>query len=405
MTNFKNSFSQEDESGGSPYSIFAIGDLTTYTSTRTYSMGIVGNSLFGNYVNNLNPATLTKLNSTLISINADYGFLKSSNATSENKTSNGNVRGINIGIPFDQGRGWVFSLGFNPYSLENYKIRILGNVGSQSYSQTYSGKGGLSRISVGMTYNLYRMVSVGLEYNYGFGEIKNQNFINFNNQAYTNTNIRSQFDFQKSFMKGGLVFELGKIFKSFALKDFTIGAVYQSGFNLSATEDAIIANSLSIDTVQLRSGEIVIPELYGFGITNIFKNRYVVSADLLIQDWSKYSEFGKSNPSFQNSFRAGLGFEILRDPERNSFWQSMTYRFGGFYEKLFYKVNGQDINSYGLRAGINIPLSQYNSLDFGFNYSVRGTTNNNLIKDEFFNMTAGLNFGELWFLRPREEDQ
>ncbi|MEO8666448.1 MAG: hypothetical protein ABI462_13235, partial [Ignavibacteria bacterium] len=107
-------FSQEVESGGSPYSIFGIGDLSFYTSTRTYSMGITGISLFGNYVNNLNPATMTKLNSTLISLQANYGFLKSANDISENKVSNGNVLGINLGIPFDQGRGWVFSLGFNP---------------------------------------------------------------------------------------------------------------------------------------------------------------------------------------------------------------------------------------------------------------------------------------------------
>jgi len=399
------SLAQEENSGGSPYSIFGIGDLSYYTSTRTYSLGITGVSLFGNYVNNLNPATMTKLNATTISTNFYYGFLKSTNGTLENKVSNGNVLGVNIGIPFDQGRGWVMSLGFNPASLVDYKIKLNGNIGGQNYEQTYSGKGGLSRINAGMSYNILRMISLGLEYNYAFGEIKNRNFINFNNSAYTNTRINREIDFQRSFIKGGVVFEPGRIFKSLALRNLSIGFIYQSGFNLSATQDGIYASASGIDTVRLNTGTIDIPDMYGVGISNIFGNKYLLSADIVMQDWSKYMEFGKARQDFQSSFRAGLGFEIIPDPNNKSFWGSTTYRIGGFYDKGFYKVSNEDIMSYGVRAGVNIPISKYNTLDFGINYSIRGKTGEGLIKDEYLNLTMGVNFGELWFLRPREEDQ
>lgn len=398
-------FSQELQTNGSTYSIFGIGNLNYYTSTRTYSLGIQGISLFGNYVNNLNPATLTKMNSTLITINANYGFLKSSNVNSQNEVSNGNVLGINIGIPFDQVRGWVMSLGFNPMSLTNYKIRVLGSTGLQNYTQTYSGKGSLSRINAGMSYNLFRKISIGLEYNFSFGEINEQNFINFNNSGYTNTNIQNQFDFRRSFIKGGAIFEMGKLLKSPSLSNLSIGFVYQSGFNMNATQDGIFNSSIGSDTVTVNSGAIDIPDAYGFGITNIFNNKYLVSGDVLLQDWSKFSEFGKTNPAFQQSIRAGLGLEIIPNPESFGFWQILTYRVGGFYEIGNFQIAGQSINSYGIRAGINIPISNYNSIDFGINYSVRGKKENQLIKEEFLNLTAGVNFGELWFLRPREEDQ
>ncbi|MEO6694087.1 MAG: hypothetical protein ABIY50_13960 [Ignavibacteria bacterium] len=399
------SHSQEENSGGSPYSIFGIGDLSYYSSTRTYSMGITGVSLFGNYVNNLNPATMTKLNATTISTNFNYGFLKSSNGTLENKVSNGNVLGVNIGIPFDQKRGWVMALGFNPASLVDYKIKLDGNIGGQPYEQFYSGRGGLSRINAGMSYNILSMISVGLEYNYAFGEIKNRNFINFNNSAYTNTRINREIDFQRSFLKGGIVFEPGKIFKSKSLKNLTIGFVYQSGFKLSATQDGIYTSSSGVDTVRLNSGTIDVPDMYGVGISNIFGKNFLLSADLVMQDWSKYKEFGRSRLDFQSSFRAGLGLEIIPDPNKKSFWGSTTYRIGGFYDKGFYKISNEDIMSYGVRAGINIPLSKYNSFDLGINYSIRGKTGTGLIRDEYLNLTAGVNFGELWFLRPREEDQ
>ena len=82
----------------------------------------------------------------------------------------------------------------------------------------------------------------------------------------------------------------------------------------------------------------------------------------------------------------------------------MSYRVGGFYEKSFYQIAGTDINSWGVRAGVNIPMSDYSSLDLGVNFSQRGTTSNGLVRDQFLNFTATINFGELWFVRPREED-
>lgn len=402
---FGNLYSQELQTVGSAYSIFGIGELNYYTSTRTYSMGIQGISLFGNYLNNLNPATLTKMRSTLISVNANYGFLKSSNVNSQTEVSNGNVMGFNIGIPFDQVRGWVMSLGFNPMSLSNYKIKVLGNTGYQPYTQTYAGKGSVSRISAGMSYNLFRQISLGLEYNYSFGEINRQNFINFANSGYSNSNIRNQFDYRRSFLKGGVIFEMGRILKSISLTNLSIGFVFQSGFNMTASEDGIFGSSIGADTVNLNSGTVNIPDSYGIGISNIFSQKYLVSGDVLFQDWSKYRIFNQSNPDFQQSIRAGLGFEIIPNPDKAGFWQILTYRFGGFYEVGNFKIAGQSVNSYGLRAGVNIPISNYNSIDFGLGYSIRGESTNQMIKEEFFNLTAGVNFGELWFLRPKEEDQ
>lgn len=405
ITTVRTGYSQEVLTSGSPYSVFGIGDQTYFTSVRTYSMGVQGISLFGNYLNTLNPATLTKMRSTLISVTGNYGFLNSANNNSQNQVSSGSFLGFNIGIPFDQTRGWVLSLGFNPQTLMNYRVKVIGNTGFQPYDQYYAGKGGLTRINAGMSYNILRMISVGFEYDFAFGELKQQNFINFNNSSYTNTNVKSEIDFRKSFLKGGIIFELGKIFRSFTLKDLNLGLVFQSGINLNATQDGIFGTALGSDTVRLNDGTVSIPDQFGLGITNTFGNKYLVSADVLYQDWSKYTEFNVTVPELQKSYHAGLGLEIIPSPNKPGFFQNLTYRIGGFYEKGKIVISGQDINSFGFRAGVNIPLSTFNSLDLGVNYSIKGTNDNNLIKDEFLNFTMGVNFGELWFIRPKEEDQ
>ncbi|MBL8006248.1 MAG: hypothetical protein JNJ56_01855 [Ignavibacteria bacterium] len=391
--------------GGSPYSIFGMGDLNYYTSARTYSMGILGTSLFGNYVNTYNPAALTKLRNTIITTNFNYGFLRSVNDISQNEVSDGNVLGINLGIPFDQVRGWAMSLGFNPATLVNYKIKLLESIGGEEYSQTYSGNGGLSRISIGMSYNVLRKISIGLEYDYAFGEIMRLNYINFNNSGYTNTLIRKETDFQNSFMKAGIIFEIGKLLNNLKIRNLSLGFAYQSGFDLSTRQDGIYTTATGIDTVFLKQGLTSFPASYSAGISNLFGNKYLVSADIAMQDWSNFTELSASATNYFTSYRAGIGMEIFPDPESVTFFGRMTYRLGGFYEKSYYQVKGQDITGFGIRGGVNVPISTYNSLDFGVNYSVKGTSDNGLIKDEFLNFTAAVNFGELWFIRPRDEDK
>jgi hypothetical protein len=74
-----------------------------------------------------------------------------------------------------------------------------------------------------------------------------------------------------------------------------------------------------------------------------------------------------------------------------------------FYDKSYYKVNNEDVIRYGVSAGIGIPISTYNSFDLGISYFIRGKTENGLVKDEYLKLTAGFNFGELWFVKTREE--
>ncbi|MBK8981262.1 MAG: hypothetical protein IPM38_02815 [Ignavibacteria bacterium] len=397
--------SQEDLAGGSPYSLFGIGDLNYFTSQRTYGMGITGVSLLGNYMNSLNPAAVTKINATTINLNFNYGFLKTSSSNAVNKLSSGNLLGINIGIPFDQGRGWVMTLGFNPYSDVDYNVQLNGNIGGQNYTQSYSGTGGLSRINLGMTYSILREINVGLEYNYSFGQIKNENLIDFTNASYNDTRISNQTDFQKSFLKGGVIIEVGKLLKILQLRSLTLGFVFQSGLNLNATKDGIYRSSIGVDTIRIKDGQIEIPDVLGFGITNNFGNKVIVSADVVFQDWSNYREYGVPREGFQQAYRGGLGVEFLPSVTNQSFWGKNAYRLGAFYENSYYKVNNESINTLGFRGGVNIPISRYNSLDFAVNYSFRGKTDNGLIKDEFLNFTAGVNFGEIWFIRPSDEDK
>lgn len=399
-------FAQDDFPTGSPYTIFGIGDLNYSTAIRTTSMGIQGISLTGNYINNLNPAALSKIPYTSFSVLFNYNFLKSSNGVKSVSSSNGNAFGINIGIPISQEQGWSLALGFNPYSLINYKIINNSSSLGEIVKQTYAGRGGVSRINIGMSYTLLKSINLGADFNYAFGDIKDLKLVEFTSSSgFTPTRILREYDYTGTYFKGGAIIEIDKLFKLKKSNEFTIGFLYESPLTLKSKLDGIYTSSISTDTVSIEKGDINIPARIGFGITKKVGNRYLLSSDLLMQNWSNFLSYGVVQPNYQSAMRIGAGVEIQPIENTDKTWDKLSYRFGGFYETSYYTVNGESINRIGINAGIGIPISKFNSLDFGISVSTRGKTENGLIKDDMIKLTAGLNFGELWFVRPKDEDR
>ncbi|KAA0211539.1 hypothetical protein FBQ84_02410 [Ignavibacteria bacterium CHB1] len=390
---------------GSPYTIFGVGELNYSNSLRTRSMGINGIGLSGDYVNSLNPAANYDMSYTRISLNGKYSFYKYSDATSTGQDSDGKVDGLNIGIPISNEKGISLFLGFNRLSSVGYQITQIEQNTSGNETRFYSGKGGLSKINVGLTYKLANSVVLGAEYNYAFGNIIDSKKIDFGLQGVTNTDIRKEIDLQNSYFKGGAIIEIGNLVKSKLLKDLKIGFYYQTKINFNSAGDAIYTTSTSTDTVRITGEPLEFPASFGFGISNKFGNRYIVSADLLMHNWENFQSTKITVAKYENSYQLGLGLEILPLSESDvSYWNKLTYRMGVFYGKEYYSVNNNDINVLGASTGVNIPLTNQNSIDLAIMYLIRGKNSDGLIKDENLSLALGFNFGELWFLKRQEEN-
>lgn len=400
------SFAQKDEfEPGSPYTIFGVGELNYNNSIRTRGMGINGIGLPGDYINSLNPAANYDLRFTKFSLAGKYTFHKYSDEFNSGQNSDGNVDGLNIGIPISNEDGISMILGFNRLSDVAYRITQFEQTFIGQEKRIYAGKGGLTRINIGLTYKLANSIVLGGEYNYGFGNIVDEKRIDFQSQGVTNTNIRKEIDLQQSYFKAGTVIEVGNLFKSRTLQNLMVGFYYQSKINFQTSGDAIYTTSVSVDTVKVRDAQLEFPASFGFGISNRFGDRYVVAADLLMHNWENYTNDKLSIAKYENSFRTSLGLEI--QPPRKmglSFWEQLTYRVGVFYGQEYYSINGENVNFMGAAAGLNIPITNMNSFDLAINYMMRGKNSNGLIKDEALSLSLGFNFGELWFIKRPDED-
>lgn len=400
-----NLFAQEEFDIGSPYTINGLGDPQYFVSNRTDGMSITGISLTGNLINSMNPAANYRMQYTTFSLGFKYLFLRSSDGIKNAETSDGNITGFNLGIPIQKNIGWVLNLGFNPMNQITYKIVNNSVTNGLPAEQTYAGSGGLTRLNAGMSFAGLKNVSLGFEYNYSFGNVKKLAALDFNNPEFSNSYRKIEDNLKGSFLKGGLVINIGRIFRELKAEELTLGFLYQTKLQLTSDIDNIYGTSLGLDSINYIGEEVEIPELIGVGITNRFGSRVVVSADAIFQNWSKYKIGNTLQPNLQNSIRTGIGFELSPPTSRFEdlgFWENKYYRFGFFYEKTKYMINSESVNGFGVSLGMGIPITQFNSIDISLSYLTRGKTGNELLKEDVLRITAGVNFGELWFMRPQD---
>lgn len=402
-------YPQNDKNGRSVYSIFGLGDLNYSTGARTDGMGIMGIALYGNYTNTMNPAAWIRIPTTKISTRFNFERLKSTDGTRESKRTYGNFEGFNISIPFNQGNGWIFDAGLNNYSQVNYDINVPGAVGDENYTHYYSGNGGISRISLGFSYIIFREFSFGAQFNYAFGNINKTDDIDFVNKELFNTKNSFSNSISGIYFNTGLIFHgFGKLLKNKKLNTLTVGAYFSAPAVLRSSISAKFNKSTGTDSISISESDLKIPLSFGFGVSNEFNDKLVVAGDFFMQNWDnykiKYSDGSEIHPSgIRNNMRIGLGLEFTPSKKIESpIYARASYRFGGFYLSDYLEVNGEKINSYGVSTGLSIPISRYNNVELVFTYKSRGKTTNGLVRDNVYHLGASVNIGELWFLKPNE---
>lgn len=392
------------KNGGSLYSIFGVGDLDYSSSTRTDAMGIMGIALTGDYANGYNPAAWTKIGTTKFSTKFNFASISSTDGINTAKRSYGQFESFDLSVPIDPKNGWVLNLGVHDYSNINYGIQYQGTSLGDQYTQAYTGSGGLSRFSAGLSYIFFKYLSFGAQFNYVFGTVDKTLTINFVDGTLVNTNNTTINALRGISFAGGFIYNgFGKMFGSKKLDDLNLGAYFSSPFHLNSTINGRYITSTATDSVSITTGQLQMPWSFGAGISNTFGKKFVVAADIFTQNWSSYTNYGVHPPEIRNNFRVGAGFEYTPSRRYNDpFFQKVSYRLGGNFTTDYLMLNGVGVNSYSLSIGASLPLSMFNSLDLMFAYSTRGSNTNGLIKDNMFKFGATLMVGELWFLKPQE---
>ena len=373
------------------------------------SLGIRSSS----YVNHANPASYTSFDTTSFlfegGLYTQTATLKT--LTASQKSTYSSIGPVFFGFPIT--KRLKASFGLIPYSSVGYKIneqKPLAVIDTTTIvSNIYDGSGGINTAYLGFGYSISRNLSIGVNADFLFGTIRRNSTAYFPElyfaQSYRETTTIKINDFNFNF---GLQYstKLGKN------KHLTLGFVYTPAMNINASNDTL-ANMVSVanpETVLYEvsqsstiNGKIKMPKSIGGGFSFEKDDKWLVAGDIYWQDWEQFKMFGKSD-SLKNSLRASLGIQLIPNAtDFNNYFKRIRYRFGVVINDTYLQLNGKRISDFGLSFGAGFPVRKSQSdvskaiINFGVEFGQRGTTNLNLIKEDYVRIILSMSLYDFWF--------
>ncbi len=398
----------------SPYSRYGLGQLYG-ENMNTVSVSMAGLSLGIHSPSALNPANPASYGS-LDSLAFLFEMGVAGNTTNLKTTSlseNGYDATLNyIFAGFPITRWWRSGIGIMPYSKIGYNVETTIEVPDFSdVVHSFTGDGGLNQVFFGNGFNIYKNLRIGIDISYLFGESSRTSMVYYPDSLLIfGTKVESKT------RGGGFIFDYGVQYDIDinSTTQATIGVIYANKFNVKAKR-SYLSKTISggfngevevvKDTIEYMAdekGTVVLPQRMGIGFAVNKKNRWLIGADFEWQNWKEFGAFDVTD-TLSNSFRLAVGGEFKPLHSNISpLFKRMTYRAGIRYNQSYLNFDGTNINEFGISFGFGFPMKKSKTeIDLGFEFGRRGTTNNNLIQENFINVFLGISIKEHWFQKRK----
>ncbi|MCL7753953.1 hypothetical protein [Polaribacter sp. Z022] len=404
----------------SPYSFFGAGEEFNPLTVEQSAMGGIGVAFSHyKYLNFTNPAAYADLKYTTYSFGMLNNKLTIDNGNSKQSSNSTSLSYFTLAFPLGSKAG--VSVGIQPVSSVGYSLSDTKLVNGEATEVTlYSGEGGVSRVYGSLGLKIFKGFSVGIEAGYSFGNVENS----ITNQI-ANVSLATKYK-ESTLVKGGSV-TLGTQYKK-ELKNKLIvsgGATVKLGNELNVTGDDYLYSltfassgaEFARDTISQNTidGKYKFPIKTTIGAGLGKYDKWYVGVEYEKQDAIEASGFlNTTNAAYKygesNRFSLG-GYYLPKINSISSYWERVTYRAGIRFEKSGLSVNGSGLNTnftpvddFGMSFGLGLPMKQLSTLNLGFEFGKRGTTNNNLIQENYFNFRLGLSLTDVNWFQKRKID-
>ncbi|MDE1191319.1 MAG: hypothetical protein PW786_04165 [Arachidicoccus sp.] len=397
----------------SPYSMLGIGDIVSKNFDRSSGMGDAGISLTSyRYIYDENPASISYLSDRMLSMEVSGNF----NAVSykgESLAKNVNssqfqvqrfVMGTKI-LPI-----WGLSFGLKQFSSSNYYFtqqQFIEGASGSYINTTHDGTGGINQVFLSNGVRLGKNLSLGARVSYLFGHMKDEKDLLNNTIVGTQLNSTVNQYYTHFYFDGGLQYHvnvspkwqlgLGAIG---SLKTTLSGNTY---YSLSQGDGSTSLPSQMVDDSIIGTGKFNLPVTYGGGLSLTYDNKLTFAVDYKQEKWSDvHNSTSGFNYSFKNANQISGGIEYTK--RKNEFFRNQIipfdkyfYQLGGYYNQEYLVMKGQQISNAGISLGVG-----FNSFTSGlgtmFNVQLgtRGTTKNNLIRGNYFQIGVTISYQSNW---------
>ncbi|MEO6903640.1 MAG: hypothetical protein ABI315_10885 [Bacteroidia bacterium] len=451
-------------STSSPYSRYGIGDVGGKGFSQGFAMGgthiaMQNDSTQLFFINSGNPASYSSIGLTTIELGLNYTHLQLQNNTQKKTTNSASFGYMALAFPIK--KWWVSSIGLLPYSSVGYKISDAHEVPLiGKFDLTYEGAGGINQTYFGngikplygvpgaflkskkytrlkQENNLAKInrilkrkqswqnLSLGVNASYLFGTIENIRRsvfpgvgLTFNTRADATTRLSGIYlDYGAQY-----VIKIDTI-NGRGLKDrvkLIIGATYSPQTNINAHIDSLATSYFSdgkgfeyvkdtTSKIKDAKGTMTLPSSIGFGIGFKKGDKWLVSADFTMQNWSSYKILNKTQ-GLNNSASISVGAQYMPNSNSvglNNYYKRIQYRIGSRYSQTAIELKNTPLTEYAASVGLGFPvgrnyiLQNFSMVNIGAEFGQRGTVTNGLIRETFFRALIGFTINDRWFIKPK----
>ncbi|MDO7171986.1 hypothetical protein [Mariniflexile sp. AS56] len=420
-----NSYGQEGTA--SPYSFYGIGSLKFKGTVENRSMG--GLSIYTDsiHINLRNPAGYAGKNLEMLAgesrpvkftVGGTYSDVKLKGSSESAKASTTTFDYLALSVPVGK---FGFGFGLMPFTSVGYKLQSLdSNYDDGRFSNKFQGEGGLNKAFLGLGYLITDGLSVGIDAHYNFGNIQNSN-IAFTydddgnaTQYQTRENNRSDLS--------GLNINLGLSYKTMISPKLELvsGVTYTPESNLGSKNErsisTVIVSSTGSETVYstidtdleslgLLKTDLVLPSKFSIGAGIGEPRKWFVGIESEYQKTSDFSNdlYSSTEVKYENSSSLSIGgFYIPQYNSFTSYFKRAVYRAGIHFENTGLNIENESIKEFGMSFGVGLPVgSFFSNANLGLELGKRGTTNSNLIQENFINFQISLSLNDRWFQKRK----
>ncbi|WP_300566246.1 hypothetical protein [Flavobacterium sp.] len=393
------------EGTASPYSFYGIGDVRFKGTIENRAMGSIGILPDSIHINLQNPASLSAMKLTSFTVAGTYNTLSLKTSDASEKARRTTLDYLAMAFPVGK---LGLSFGLMPYSSVGYKIQKLAQ-DDVSESSRYTGIGGLNKVFLGAGYQITPKLSAGLELGYNFGKIETSSAVFFpgvqygsrelNKSELHGVNLNSGFIYKTKLKKYDFVSSL-TFSPSITLRSSNTRNIAAITYSFSGAERVFSSHDIDVADSKLKLPSKL---ALGSGLGDVKK--WFVGFETTFQQASDFGNLytNDAQVSFDSSTRIAIGGYYI--PNYNSFsnyFSKVTYRAGFRHENTGLVIHDEPIRDTAMTLGFGFPVGgNFSNINVGLEFGKKGTTNANLIQENYMNISIGLSFNDKWFVKRK----
>ena len=170
-----------------------------------------------------------------------------------------------------------------------------------------------------------------------------------------------------------------------------------------------VSNTIDVDLAaqNLENTELTLPSRLAFGAGIGRPNTWFVGAEYTMQNTADFSNpiFNNEISTFEDASQISVGGYFI--PNYNAFsgyFKRVVYRVGFNFANTGLVIKDESIKEFGIAFGLGLPVGNRNlfsNANLGLEFGQRGTTNKNLIQENFINFNVSLSLNSRWFAKKK----